>query len=269
MLYFGLGGVLTTLVSGLLYLILPRDVGRRAGRIMLKRLFSDFVRLMKATGEFRCDLSVLDSLKDEQGPLIIAPSHPSLLDAVLVISRLPDVACIMKAKIWDNPMMGGAARLAGFIRNDSPKNMVRLAAQELVDGHQLLIFPEGTRTVNPPVNPFKGGFALIAAKAQAPVQTILLESDSPFLSKGWPLFKKPRLPVSYRIRIGERFTLLPGEDPKEFMNRIETYFREQLGPSVNQESEPTPRPENSKSGSVLPPQSNLRVPAGGVEANSN
>jgi 1-acyl-sn-glycerol-3-phosphate acyltransferase len=105
--------------------------------------------------------SALDILRGEPS-IVIAPNHPSLLDAVLVISRLPKVVCIMKAKIWDNPLLGAGARLSGYIRNDSPVSMIKLAAKELEAGHQLLVFPEGTRTVNKPINPFKGGFAVIA-----------------------------------------------------------------------------------------------------------
>ena len=111
----------------------------------------------------------------------------------------------MKAKIWDNPVLGGGARLAGYIRNDSPRGMVRQAASELRAGHCLLVFPEGTRTRSRPVNRFKGGFALIAKRAGAPVQTVFIETDSPFLGKGWPAFKRPRFPVVYRVRLGERF----------------------------------------------------------------
>ena len=99
----------------------------------------------------------------------------------------------MKAKIWDNPVLGGGARLAGYIRNDSPRGMVRQAASELRAGHSLLVFPEGTRTRSRPVNRFKGGFALIAKRAGAPVQTVFIETDSPFLGKGWPAFKRPAL----------------------------------------------------------------------------
>jgi 1-acyl-sn-glycerol-3-phosphate acyltransferase len=102
----------------------------------------------------------------------------------------------MKAPIWDNPVLGGAARLMGYIRNDAPINMVRQAADDLAAGVPLLVFPEGTRTRRKPVNAFKGGFALIAKRAGAPIQTVFIETDNPFLSKGWPLFKKPTFPSS-------------------------------------------------------------------------
>ena len=50
----------------------------------------------------------------------------------------------MKANIRDNILLGGGARLAGYIRNDAPTNMVRLAAKAPREGNQSPIFPEGT-----------------------------------------------------------------------------------------------------------------------------
>ena len=52
---------------------------------------------------------------------------------------------------------------------------------------------------------FKGGFALIAKRAGVPIQTVFIETDNPFLSKGWPLLKKPTFPLVYRVRLGQAF----------------------------------------------------------------
>jgi 1-acyl-sn-glycerol-3-phosphate acyltransferase len=209
-------------------------------------LFRGFLTMMRASGVMKLDLSALDALRG-QPSLVIAPNHPCLLDAVFVIAHVPEVSCIMKAQIWDNVVLGGGARLAGYIRNDSVNNMVRSSAHELREGWPLLVFPEGTRTRRRPVNDFKGGFALIAKMARAPVQTVFIETDSPFLSKGWPLLKKPRFPLVYRARLGKRFTV--EGDLKAFMRELEVYYREELSarpadeqPSVVLHSANAPRP---------------------------
>jgi 1-acyl-sn-glycerol-3-phosphate acyltransferase len=90
-------------------------------------------------------------------------------------------------------------------------------------GGQLLIFPEGTRTTRKPVNRFKGGFALIAKTARVPVQTVFIETNSPFLSKGWPIFRKPEFPLIYRARLGRRFEV-DGE-VRAFVADMESYYR--------------------------------------------
>jgi 1-acyl-sn-glycerol-3-phosphate acyltransferase len=138
------------------------------------------------------------------------------------------VVCITKASIWDNPFLGGGARLAAYIRNDAPLKLIRLAIGELQAGHQLLIFPEGTRTARPPVNAFKGGFLLMARKAGVPVQTVFIENSSGYLGKGWPLFRKPELPLVLRARLGARFEV--PTDMQDFMSHLERYFQNELSP---------------------------------------
>jgi 1-acyl-sn-glycerol-3-phosphate acyltransferase len=224
--YFGVVGTLWSLVSAILSLLLPRRLGIGLGRRAISLVFRSFLGLLRASGLVRLDLSALDRLREEHG-LIVAPNHPCLLDAVFVLSRIPQASCIMKAQIWDSPVLGGGARLAGYIRNDSPRNMVRLAIRDLQAGRPLLVFPEGTRTRTQSVNRFKGGFALIAKRAQVPVQTVFIEADSRFLAKDWPPLKKPHLPLHYRVRLGRRFTV--DGDVSVFVARLEDYYRTELG----------------------------------------
>lgn len=214
-----------SLIATPLYLLLPRKFGARVGQFAIMVCFRVFIFIMRGSGIFRCDLNQLDLLRN-QGALIIAPNHPSLIDVVLIASRLPNIVCIMKAEIWDNILLGGGARLAGYIRNDSPRNMVKLAAAATIPGNQLLIFPEGTRSVQAPVNQFKGGFALIAKTAGVPVQTVFIETNSRFLGKGWALFRKPTFPLEYRVRLGDRFHV--EGDVKRFITDLQNYYRQAL-----------------------------------------
>lgn len=225
LLLFAAWGLLWTLASSLMYLLLPRRWHHSIGQRAIHLQFRAYLNFLRASGIVFIDTRELVALR-ESGPMVIAPNHPSLLDAVLVISELSQVNCIMKAKIWDNPLLGGGARLAGYIRNDAPKQMVRDAAAALRAGRSLLVFPEGTRTVRGPINHFKGGFALIAKHANVPVQTVFIETDTKFLGKRWPLLRKPEFPFTFRVRVGERFQV--NGDVKQFVEQLETYFRQQL-----------------------------------------
>jgi 1-acyl-sn-glycerol-3-phosphate acyltransferase len=155
--------------------------------------------------------------------LIVAANHPAMYDAMVVVARLPRGVCIMKAELVRNIFLGGGARLAGYIRNDSGRGMVRDAVECLKEGGQLVMFPEGTRTVRPPINPFKPGMTLIAHLAKAPIQTVIIESDSPYLRKGWPLLKAPPAPVVIRVRLGRRFE--PQADHRSLLRVVEATSR--------------------------------------------
>lgn len=229
-------------VAMVLHQVLPRRSGGVVGRFAIMLVFRIYIRSLSLMGACRFDISALDSLQG-QPPMIIAPNHPCLLDAVLVISRLPNVACIMKAELMDNIFLGAGARLASYIRNDSMLKMLSEAVDSLHQGCHLLLFPEGTRTTRLPVNPFIGSIGLIARRAKVPVQTVFIETDSAYLSKGWPLFRKPSLPITYRVRLGRRFD--PTTNAKLFMHELEQYFITELAehtplpalpPSVTQEA---------------------------------
>ncbi len=222
---FGLVFLGWNLPATALYLVLPRATSIRIGQYMIMRSFRMLLGLMRVTGLARFDLTAIDALRDEPR-LVIAPNHPTLLDALLVTSRLPRIVCITKASLWDNPALGAGARLAGYIRNDAPLKLIRRAGLAVRGGSQLLIFAEGTRTRTPPVGAFKPGFALMAKQAGAPVQTVILHASSPYISKGWPLWRRPDFPLVYRARLGQRFTV---EGPAErFSQRLEAYFRAEL-----------------------------------------
>lgn len=214
-----------SLATSLIYLFVPKRWRQNLWRVAIMLLFRLFLGSLKLTRRCHFELEALDALRNEPA-LIIAPNHPSLLDAVMILSRLPNVSCVMKADLMNNVFLGIGARLAGYIRNEPLRKMVMLARQDLQSGGQLLLFPEGTRTVRSPVNPLTGSIGLIALHAQVPVQTVLIETDTRYLSKGWSLFRKPQLPLHFRVRLGRRFD--PPQQTHAFMAELEHYFSHDL-----------------------------------------
>lgn len=205
--------------------LLPAASGQRLGRRMIMGGFRVYLRLLEIFCACRFDLAELDRLQRE-GPLVIAANHPSLLDAVLIVSRLPNAVCVMKAALMDNILFGAAARLARYIRNNAPLEVILGAREELRAGAHLVIFPEGTRTGNFPLDPCMPSTGLIASRSGAPVQTLLIEFSTPYLGKAWPLFRPPVLPLCCRVRLGRRFA--PPTDVTAFTVELEAYFRLQL-----------------------------------------
>jgi len=214
------------LVAPLLEVLLPRAVRGRIGRKAVSFIYRCCWASAERLGLMEVDSSALDVLRDEPGGLIVAANHPTMLDALVVVARLPRGVCVMKAELMRNIFLGSGARLARYIRNDVGRGMVRDAVASLREGNQLVLFPEGTRTVAATVNAFKPGITLISHLAQAPIQTVLIESFSPYLTKGWPLLKAPPGPVRIRLRLGKRFAA--DADHRALLRRIELYFAEEL-----------------------------------------
>jgi 1-acyl-sn-glycerol-3-phosphate acyltransferase len=204
LLLLGLGSLLWNLAALLLYPLLPRATGRRIGRAAIAMGYRIFWSMARLAG------------------LIVVANHPSMLDAMMLVARLPHSACIMKASLMRNPFLAPGARLARYIRNDSAHGLVRRAVDDLRQGGQLVMFPEGTRTTVPPVNAFHRGVTLIAKRAAAPIQTVFIDAHSPYLCKGWPLWRLPPLPIVFSVRLGRRFE--PADDPAALLRELEAYF---------------------------------------------
>ncbi len=224
-LWLGLLCLAWTPIALLIYPLLSERRGRALGRYVISIVFRLYLASLSLSRRFTFDLKALDALRDEPS-LIIAPNHPSLLDAVMVISRLPNVACVLKAELMNNIFLGAGARLARYIRNIPVRAMVKQSIRDFDSGSHLLLFPEGTRSVLNPINALAGSVGLIAHHGKVSVQTVLIETDSAYLSKGWPLFRKPPMPIHYRLCLGRRFDL--AEPTHRFMDELHDYFSHEL-----------------------------------------
>lgn len=228
LLWLGVLSLGWNLIALVLRVFLRGPTARRVGRAGIAYGYRFFWACARASGLMRLEAESLGVLRDEPGGLLIAANHPSLLDALMIVARLPRSACIMKGSLVRNPFLGAGASLAGYVPNDSARTMVRMAVETLHEGGQLVAFPEGTRSPGPGrIHPFSRSIALIAQRAQVPIQTVVIETESPYLGKGWPLWKLPPLPIVFHARLGERFA--PGGDAEELSARMEAYFRKELG----------------------------------------
>lgn len=221
----GLGCIVWTLIAIPAEIVLPKAVARRFGRQGIMYGFRLYLWWLELLGVARFDLAALDALRDAP-PLIIAPNHPTLLDALMVLSRLPQTVCVTKASVIDSFWMGAGARLAGYIRNDWFLGTSALSIEALSEGQHVLIFPEGTRTERLPINPVRGSVGVVAGRAGVPVQTVIIETNSAFLGKGWRWLRRPDMPVCISFRLGER--LDAPHDSRQLPAKLEASFRRQL-----------------------------------------
>jgi len=210
----------------ILNFLLPRRIAQPFGRAAISWGFRFYLRILSVFCACHFDLDEIDRLRD-QGPLIVAANHPSLLDAVMIVSRLPNAVCVMKAVLMDNLLFGAAARLARYIRNDAALEMVLSARDELQQGAHLVIFPEGSRTLDFPIDACLPSTGLIASRSKVDIQTLLIEFSTPYLGKAWPLFRRPELPLSCRIHLGRRFP--PPANLQAFSAELDSYFRSEFG----------------------------------------
>lgn len=207
------------------YPLLPRRVGTALGRFGIMTGFRLFAWTLSITGAYRLDLQAIDALRGGP-PVLLVPNHPSLIDALLILTRHPNLACVMKKELMGNVFLGAGSRLARYIPSGQPRQMIRECVDALGEGGVVLLFPEGTRTTRLPINPLTGSVGVIAKLARVPVQTVIIETDSPYLSKGWPLFRVASLPITYRVRLGKRFD--PPQNAAALVEELEREYTTEL-----------------------------------------
>jgi 1-acyl-sn-glycerol-3-phosphate acyltransferase len=123
-------------------------------------------------------------------PRIYMVNHQSFFDIFILLACLPvDFKFILKQELMRIPLLGPAMRGARYIaieRND-PREAVKSmnqAAKKIKEGTSVLIFPEGTRSVDGRLQAFKkGGFSL-AVKAGCDIVPVAIIGSSRIAPKG-------------------------------------------------------------------------------------
>ena len=225
----GLGSLATLCLLGLPIAILllgfPRKVRVPLGRRLICRTLATYLWILKTFCFVRIKSDEFEAV-EMQRPLILIANHPSLLDAVILLSKLPHATCIMKAGLRRNLFFGPMTRLAGYISNDDPARLIRQACEELKNGSIVIIFPEGTRTTDSQVNSFGETSAFISMRSGVSIQTVLMRYNMRYLGKSWPIWRKPTLPLRIDLKLGSKFTA--DGNRYDVTQRLESYYRVNL-----------------------------------------
>ncbi len=224
LLLFGAGG-LELCILGLLSGWLPATE-------RTERFFQRLIRRHLAFFHWWCDLTRLVHVRyhgfdrwPDHG-LVLAANHPAMIDITCLLARLPGAVCIFKPAIRRNPVLGAAARRAGYLGSDGGHDVVRAAAAKVAAGHTLIVFPEGTRT--PPggaLLPFKPGFVLIARRARVPIRLVRITTDSNLLTKGCAWWLVPKFPAHVEVAAGPTVATDTNAGIAEVAAEIEAWFR--------------------------------------------
>ncbi len=136
-----------------------------------------------------------------RGPVILASTHQSFLDPILVQVGLGRLAWIMaRQTLFDNrlfSMLIRSLRAFPIDRGTADLGALHDAIEKLRGGDLLLLFPEATRTATGEIGRIHRGIGVIAHRADAPVVPVTI--DGAF--ECWPrenlVFRPGRIRVMY------------------------------------------------------------------------
>jgi 1-acyl-sn-glycerol-3-phosphate acyltransferase len=138
----------------------------------------------------------------EPGTLVVA-NHPTLIDALALMSLMPQADCVVKESYYENAFLGGSAKGAGFIPNRDGPGLVSECADRLLRGRSLIIFPEGTRSPVNELGPFARGAAHIALRAGCNPVPVTIQCEPATLHRDQVWWEVPERPFTLTLVVGE------------------------------------------------------------------
>ncbi len=144
--------------------------------------------LLRAGG-MRVEVAGLDNL-DLSKPHFFAANHQSLLDVVALYEALPvPLLFIVKEELRRVPLLGWYMSAMGMIyvrRRERRRSLeaMQLCGRRIAEGRSILIFPEGTRSRDGSIGPFKPAAFVPTIDAGAPVVPVAIDGTSRVLPAG-------------------------------------------------------------------------------------
>jgi 1-acyl-sn-glycerol-3-phosphate acyltransferase len=124
-----------------------------------------------------------------KGPYIFMSNHQGSYDIFVLLNCLPfQFKWLAKKELFSIPFFGWTMAAAGYIRIDreGSRETVKAmdeAAQKIRDGMSVVIFPEGSRSLDGSIQPFKKGGFTLAIKSKVPIVPIAIAGSREIMPK--------------------------------------------------------------------------------------
>jgi 1-acyl-sn-glycerol-3-phosphate acyltransferase len=138
------------------------------------RLARIWARMLLALASTRVEIIGAENILMKK-PQIFMANHQSDFDILIILAHLPgQFRWIVKKELFNIPLFGAAMRNAGYIEIDRQNHVkavksVDEAARKIREGKSVMSFPEGTRSSDGKIKPFKQGMFYLAIMSGVPI----------------------------------------------------------------------------------------------------
>ena len=175
-----------TLVAGIIVIVLSFFV--RSGN-PLHKIARFWGRSILMVSRIKVSVKGLSNI-DPSVPYIYMPNHQSNFDIPVLLGHLTvQFRWLAKVELFKIPIFGRAMRKAGYISIDrynreSAFKSLHVAANKIKSGVSVLIFPEGTRSRDGKIRPFKKGGFVLAIDSGVPIVPVVITGTRSIMTKG-------------------------------------------------------------------------------------
>jgi 1-acyl-sn-glycerol-3-phosphate acyltransferase len=222
---FLVGAITLTLLIPIL-LILP--LKRKRIKLMFHYLIA---------GTFKFVVSMIFPIKKKvigreklnfKKPSLIIANHQSHLDLAIILKLHPKIIVLTNKWVWNNPFYGFVVHFADYypVFKGFDHELDRLK-KKVDEGYSILIFPEGTRTVDGNINRFHQGAFLLADQLGLEIQPMLIHGANHCMYKNEFFLRSGQITLKILDRIKTERVNADGSYRHQ-AKATRRYFQEQL-----------------------------------------
>ena len=221
--YFALGSILMIPIGIILIKLNPFN--KEKGKFIYHVILSKFVwSLVYVMGNIK-KIIVNPHKEDFSKPAIIICNHQSFLDILWIAMLNPKLILLTNRWVWRSPVFGIAIRMADYYPvAKGIENSVELLRDRVNNGYSIVIFPEGTRSVNWKIGRFHKGAFYLAQQLNIDILPIVIDGTGYTLTKNDFFLKNGLTTLTFLKRIKPDDTSL-GTTYTERTKSISCYFK--------------------------------------------
>lgn len=221
--YFVIGCILLTVI-GLICMPL-KIISREKTKVVYHFILSGF-----AWSLMYIMLNVKKTIINPQGedfrkPAVIIANHQSFLDILSLVMLHPKLILFTNDWVWNSPVFGIAVRMADYYPvSKGAEQSITLLEDRVKNGYSIVIFPEGTRSVDGNIRRFHKGAFFLAEQLKADILPVFIQGTGYAMTKSDFYLKNGNI----NIEVGERIqpdNILFGNGYAERSKNIGRYFR--------------------------------------------
>ena len=203
-LIFALGSILLTLFGLILFYLTPFTKAT-------KKIWFHTALMYLNRAILACFINVNKKIINEDGtdftkPSLIIANHQSHIDLALIMQLHPKIIFFTNDWVWNFPFYKIIVRLADFYpASRGYENSIEYLKPMIEKGYSVMIFPEGTRSVDGNIGRFHKGAAFLQQALGLDILPILIHGAGDCVTKGDFHFKKGRLTLKILPRIKPDF----------------------------------------------------------------
>lgn len=174
--------------------------GRSPGQAWMQRGHRLFFALATKARLVRIEVAGAEQLAGP-GPLLVVANHPSMMDAPILSSLMPQVDFVVNAALQGSPYLARAIQAVEYVGNDGGSEVVDTLVERLKAGRCVAMFPEGTRSPRETLGHFHRGAAHVALRSGCELTPVLIRMEPRALMKGQKWYQFPKRTVEVSVRV--------------------------------------------------------------------